>query len=100
MWYRCVNVSFQLLFPDHSLVEPGQATVNLIQFYHVHGVDPSKKMLSSAQKYVDEELERQGKEKLRNRFEFVQKPAEDLSFLADSSTDLIVAGTAHCSSYS
>ena len=109
LWKRAVdlgcgtgtfNVKFHLLFPNHSLVGPGQATVNLIQFHQVYGVDPSKQMLSSARKYVDEELKRQGKAKLRNRFEFVQKSAEDLSFLSDGSTDLIVAGAEHCSSYS
>lgn len=61
----------------------GQATVELSPFKKIVGVDPSEKMISSAR-----ELNKASHSKI----EFVQAPAENLSFLKDSSVDLIASG--------
>ncbi|KAL5521056.1 hypothetical protein ACEPAG_8978 [Sanghuangporus baumii] len=72
----------------------GQATINLLRFSRITAVDPSKKMIESGRKYIDEELSRQGMKQLNERFKFVVSPAENLSFLTPDSIDLVVAAQA------
>ena len=60
----------------------GQATVELKAFQKVYGVDPSIKMLESAQSQNDP----------AHQIEYRQSNAENVPFLEDSSVDLIVSG--------
>jgi len=67
----------------------GQAAVNLDRFQNIIGVDPSLNMLEKARKEADEKFGAQA-----SRIQFVQSAAENLSFVADTSVDLIVAAQA------
>ncbi|KAK0442114.1 S-adenosyl-L-methionine-dependent methyltransferase [Armillaria borealis] len=72
----------------------GQATIELTPFKKVVGVEPGEKMLDAARKYLNERIE-------GSRFEFVNSSAEDLSFLAPSTVDLVIAAqAAHWFDYS
>ncbi|KAK0232110.1 S-adenosyl-L-methionine-dependent methyltransferase [Armillaria nabsnona] len=94
----------------------GQATIELTPFKKVVGVEPGEKMLDAARKYLNERIvdsvdqsspfpiERSssiGGETEGSRFEFVNSNAEDLSFLAPSTVDLVIAAqAAHWFDYS
>ena len=67
----------------------GQATVELKPFTHVTGADPSENMIRSAR----EMLENTGKDEPGPIVDFVQGSAENLGFLLDGSTDLVISGT-------
>ncbi|KAK0204216.1 S-adenosyl-L-methionine-dependent methyltransferase [Desarmillaria ectypa] len=75
----------------------GQATIELTPFKKVIGVEPGEKMLEAARKYLNERIgDSDG-----SRFEFVNTRAEDLSFLAPSTVDLVIAAeAAHWFDYS
>lgn len=63
----------------------GQATIELTPFQRIIGVDPSAKMIEQANKNVSAAG-------LPGQLEYRQSAAEQLSFLEDSSVDLIASG--------
>ncbi|KAI0795021.1 S-adenosyl-L-methionine-dependent methyltransferase [Abortiporus biennis] len=65
----------------------GQATLELIPFRHIIGVDPSAKMIEQAKQSLPSEA-------LPGQLEYVQSPAEDLPFLKDGSVDLVTSAQA------
>ncbi|KAK0192066.1 S-adenosyl-L-methionine-dependent methyltransferase [Armillaria mellea] len=74
----------------------GQATIELTPFKKVVGVEPGEKMLDAARKYLKERIGDS-----ESRFEFVKSGAEDLSFIAPSTVDLVIAAqAAHWFDYS
>ncbi|ETW75244.1 hypothetical protein HETIRDRAFT_241537, partial [Heterobasidion irregulare TC 32-1] len=87
----------------------GQATTELRAFKHVIGVDPSPNMLAQARANVTASSNANANDpdasnanasdananaNATTQFEFVQAPAEDLSFLKDASVDLLIAAQA------
>ncbi|GBE84563.1 hypothetical protein SCP_0605420 [Sparassis crispa] len=67
----------------------GQATHELTPFKRVIGVDPSARMIERANQDIKESgLFDQG------RLQFIQSPAESLSFVGDGSVDLMVSAQA------
>jgi SAM-dependent methyltransferase len=66
----------------------GQATVELTPFKRVTGVDPSSKMIEVAQDILERKL------LSTSQFEYVNGSAENLSFLEDSSVDLVISAQA------
>ncbi|KAG1804037.1 S-adenosyl-L-methionine-dependent methyltransferase [Suillus subaureus] len=66
----------------------GQATVELTPFKCVTGVDPSSKMIEVAQGTLEEKSSSTG------QLKYVHGSAENLSFLEDSSVDLIISAQA------
>ncbi|KAI5117619.1 hypothetical protein M0805_001219 [Coniferiporia weirii] len=81
----------------------GQATPELHPFRRVIGVDPSAKMLVGARQHLADVLGSSHSEspspnpsqsQSQGQYEFVQSPAERLSFLEDGSVDLVVSAQA------
>ncbi|KAG2095892.1 S-adenosyl-L-methionine-dependent methyltransferase [Suillus discolor] len=66
----------------------GQATVELTPFKRVTGVDPSSKMIEVAQGTLKSTPESTG------QYEYIQASAENLTFLEDSSVDLVISAQA------
>ncbi|KAG1817456.1 S-adenosyl-L-methionine-dependent methyltransferase [Suillus variegatus] len=66
----------------------GQATVELTPFKRVTGVDPSCKMIEVARGTLQKTPERTG------QYEYIQASAESLTFLEDSSVDLVISAEA------
>ncbi|KAG1796066.1 S-adenosyl-L-methionine-dependent methyltransferase [Suillus plorans] len=66
----------------------GQATVELTPFKRVTGVDPSSKMIEVAQGILKSIPESTG------QYEYIQASAESLTFLENSSVDLVIAAQA------
>lgn len=66
----------------------GQATVELTPFKRVTGVDPSSKMIKVAQGTLKSTPESTG------QYEYIQASAENLTFLEDSSVDLVISAQA------
>ncbi|KAH7929141.1 S-adenosyl-L-methionine-dependent methyltransferase [Leucogyrophana mollusca] len=66
----------------------GQATVELIPFKKVTGVDPSEGMVVGARQTLEAQSVSTG------QYDFVQSSAENLSFLEDGSVDLVIAAQA------
>ncbi|KAG1796064.1 S-adenosyl-L-methionine-dependent methyltransferase [Suillus plorans] len=66
----------------------GQATVELTPFKRVTGVDPSPKMIEVAQGTLKNTPESTG------QYEYIQASAENLTFLEDSSVDLVISAQA------
>lgn len=72
----------------------GQATVELKPFRCVTGVDPSENMIHSAREVLENGRTVDGDGDQRGPvIDFVQGSAENLDFLSDNSTDLVIAGT-------
>lgn len=75
-----------------AVTRTGQATLELGKFKKVIGSDVSQSMVDAArQKLASADTEAAGQS--TTDFEFVQSPAEDMSYLKDSSTDLVISGT-------
>ncbi|KIY51923.1 S-adenosyl-L-methionine-dependent methyltransferase [Fistulina hepatica ATCC 64428] len=71
----------------------GQATLGIVSsFKRVVGVDASEKMLDGARKYITANLDKQVLD--AHQIDFVASSAEDLSFLQDSSVDMVIAAQA------
>ncbi|KAG2160194.1 S-adenosyl-L-methionine-dependent methyltransferase [Suillus bovinus] len=66
----------------------GQATVELTPFKRVTGVDPSSKMIEIAQSTLKNTPANTG------QYEYTQASAESLTFLEDSSVDLVISAQA------
>ncbi|KAG1853334.1 S-adenosyl-L-methionine-dependent methyltransferase [Suillus tomentosus] len=66
----------------------GQATVELTPFKRVTGVDPSSKMIEVAQGTLKNTPTSTG------QYEYIQASAENLTFLEDSSVDLVISAQA------
>ncbi|KAG2151614.1 S-adenosyl-L-methionine-dependent methyltransferase [Suillus bovinus] len=66
----------------------GQATVELTPFKSVIGVDPSSKMIEIAQSTLKNTPANTG------QYEYAQASAENLTFLEDSSVDLVISAQA------
>ena len=73
--------------------DSGQATLGLLPFEEIIAVDPSKTMTEAARMYIDQELEREGKSKMKDKFKFRNASAEELPFLDNASVDFVMAGT-------
>ncbi|KAG2046200.1 FMN-linked oxidoreductase [Suillus hirtellus] len=67
------------------------ATVELTPFKRVTGVDPSSKMIKVAQGTFKNTPTSTG------QYEYIQASAENLTFLEDSSVDLVISGIGHAS---
>ncbi|KAK7451231.1 trans-aconitate methyltransferase 1 [Stygiomarasmius scandens] len=73
----------------------GQATVELIPFKHIIGVDPSEGMVKKAKNYAEELYPGPTSTSRRGQtFDFIQSSAEKLDFLKDESVDLVIAAQA------
>ncbi|KAJ7155350.1 hypothetical protein C8R43DRAFT_1126022 [Mycena crocata] len=87
-WERAVDLGCGTGQATSELLMPVEDSEDQNCFEEVYGVDPSPKMIEQATAYAAKFGERGAAMK------FVEGPAEDLSFLEDGDTDMVIAAQA------